>query len=146
MVFIRRHLWSGILTILSGVFSSISAMMLNYLVLFTTFFVNIFKLTSMMELLFLVGIGGRIFSLLVSLVMYRHPHYNALSALYSQNPDQQIWLDSYKEEYEGLSSNDTFDVISEEEYFRRCKFHELKPCHQCVILLSNVPTVFPLGL
>lgn len=44
-------------------------------------------------------------------------------AMYPRNPDKLIWLDSYKEEYNGLTSNDTFDIISEEEYIRLCKLH-----------------------
>jgi hypothetical protein len=39
-------------------------------------------------------------------------------AMYSRNPDKPIWLESYKEEYNGLKSNDTFDIISEDEYIR----------------------------
>jgi hypothetical protein len=37
-------------------------------------------------------------------------------ALYSRNPDWDIWFASYKEEYDGLCDNDTFDLISEKEY------------------------------
>jgi hypothetical protein len=37
-----------------------------------------------------------------------------------------IWLESYKEEYEGLKSNDTFDIISEEDYLNLCKQHGIK--------------------
>jgi len=32
--------------------------------------------------------------------------------------DQNIWLDSYKEEYNGLTSQNTFDIISGEEYHK----------------------------
>lgn len=46
--------------------------------------------------------------------------------MYLCNPDRSIWLDSYKEEYRGLQSNDTFDVISEDEYIRLCKLNGLK--------------------
>jgi hypothetical protein len=48
------------------------------------------------------------------------------TALYSRNPDRDIWLESYKEEYNGLSTNETFDLISEDEYFRLCKQHGIK--------------------
>lgn len=44
-------------------------------------------------------------------------------ALHCRNPDKNIWLASYKEEYEGLQSNSTFDVISEAEYHSLCKQH-----------------------
>jgi hypothetical protein len=37
-----------------------------------------------------------------------------------------MWLESYKEEYDGLSNNDTFDSISKEEYIRLCKLHGIK--------------------
>jgi hypothetical protein len=46
--------------------------------------------------------------------------------LYPRNPDKDIWLDSYKEEYDGLSNNDTFDVIREEEYTRLCTLRGIK--------------------
>ncbi len=48
------------------------------------------------------------------------------TALYSRNPDRDIWLDSYKEEYNGLSTNETFDLMSEDKYFRLCKQHGIK--------------------
>jgi len=47
-------------------------------------------------------------------------------ALYSRNPDRQIWLESYQEEYSGLFSNNTFDIIDEAEYHRLCKQHNIK--------------------
>ena len=36
---------------------------------------------------------------------------------HSHNLDKDTWLAPYQEEYSGLSSNDTFDVIFEEEYW-----------------------------
>jgi hypothetical protein len=44
------------------------------------------------------------------------PPGSVIKALPSNNPDKTIWYESYKEEYDGLVSNDTFDIISEEEY------------------------------
>jgi hypothetical protein len=41
---------------------------------------------------------------------------SVVKALHRNNPDKSIWLDSYKEEYDGLISNNTFDIISEDEY------------------------------
>ena len=42
------------------------------------------------------------------------------------SPDYQIWLDSYKEEHDGLNALDTYDVISEEEYQRLVKEHNIE--------------------
>jgi hypothetical protein len=42
-------------------------------------------------------------------------------ALYSRNPDREIWKQSYDEEYDGLYQSDTFEIISEDEYFRLCR-------------------------
>jgi hypothetical protein len=53
--------------------------------------------------------------------------------MYTCNPDQAVWLDSYKEEYNGLTSNDTFDIISEDEYIRFCKTFTIKK-------INGVPT------
>jgi hypothetical protein len=53
-------------------------------------------------------------STLISLV----PPGSTVKALHKNNPDKAVWLDSYREEYDGLMSNSTFDVISEEEF--RC--------------------------
>jgi hypothetical protein len=44
------------------------------------------------------------------------PPGSVTKALYHCNADKDICLDSYKEEYGGLKSNKTFDIISEEEY------------------------------
>jgi hypothetical protein len=38
-------------------------------------------------------------------------------AFHHDNQDKTVWLDSYKEEYNGLRNNSTMDIISEEEYF-----------------------------
>jgi hypothetical protein len=54
------------------------------------------------------------------------PPGSLTKAMYLCNPDRSIWFDSYKEEYRGLQSNDTFDVISEDEYIRLCKLNGLK--------------------
>jgi hypothetical protein len=51
-------------------------------------------------------------STLISLV----PPGSTVKALHKNNPDKAVWLDSYREEYDGLMSNSTFDVISEEEF------------------------------
>lgn len=42
-------------------------------------------------------------------------------ALHNDNPDNLIWRASYDEEYNGLTSNATFDVITEEEYIALCR-------------------------
>jgi hypothetical protein len=72
------------------------------------------------------------------------PLGSVTKALYSRNPDRAIWLDSYKEEYDGLKSNDTFDVISEEEYFYLCKLHGIKAipsmCTFTIKRTNGVPT------
>lgn len=63
-------------------------------------------------------------------------------ALYSRNPDRQIWYDSYKEEYDGLSLNDTFDI--EDEYLHLCKLHGVRAipsmCTFTVKRTNGVPT------
>jgi hypothetical protein len=65
-------------------------------------------------------------------------------AMYSRNPDKPIWLESYKEEYNGLKSNDTFDIISEEEYICLCKLHGIKAmpsmCTFTVKKTNGIPT------
>ena len=38
-------------------------------------------------------------------------------AFNSNHPDENTWLASYDEEYQGLLSHDTFDIISEQEYW-----------------------------
>ncbi len=64
--------------------------------------------------------------------------------MYPRNPDQAVWLDSYKEEYNGLTSNDTFDIINEEEYIRFCKTHSIKAmpsmCTFTIKKTNGVPT------
>jgi hypothetical protein len=44
------------------------------------------------------------------------PPGSPLKAFHLTNPDCPVWLDSYKEEYDGLLSNSTFDIISEDEF------------------------------
>jgi hypothetical protein len=65
-------------------------------------------------------------------------------AMYSRNPDKPIWLESYKEEYNGLTANDTFDIISEDEYFRLCKLHGIKAmpsmCTFTIKKTNGIPT------
>ncbi len=46
-----------------------------------------------------------------------------LKASHSRNPDKDTWLASYQEENNGLSCNDTFDVILEDEYRRLRSIH-----------------------
>ncbi len=48
-----------------------------------------------------------------------------MTALYPHYPDKTTWLTSYKEEYDGLTSSNTFDIINE-EYLRLCKLHGIK--------------------
>lgn len=76
--FIKRDLWSGTLINLFGISHKDDAMVLNYLVLSCQIFVSLFRLTSMMEPLFLSGMVGRIFNVLVSLVKYRFLIYSVL--------------------------------------------------------------------
>lgn len=54
-------------------------------------------------------------------------------ALYSHNPDHDIWLAFCKEEYNGLYSNYTFVVISKEEGNHTTKFHGIKVVHLCIL-------------
>jgi len=65
-------------------------------------------------------------------------------ALYSRNPDRQIWLESYKEEYDGLISNGIFDVIDESEYLQLCRSHQIKAipsmCTFTIKKTNGVPT------
>ncbi len=72
------------------------------------------------------------------------PPGSVTKALYPRNPDKDIWLSSYKEEYDGLSNNDTFDIISEEEYIRLCKVHGIKAmpsmCTFTIKRTNGVPT------
>jgi hypothetical protein len=44
------------------------------------------------------------------------PPDSPLKAFHSTSPDRPVWLDSYKEEYDGLLSNSIFDSISEDEF------------------------------
>jgi len=87
----------------------------------------------MMVLSFQDGMGGANFQIAGSA---RHISATNLSshippgslskALYSRSPDRDIWLESYKEEYDGLVSNNTFDVIDESEYKQLCHQHNIK--------------------
>jgi len=43
--------------------------------------------------------------------------------VFKWNPDCQIWLDSYKEEYGSLLSNNTLDIISKDE--TQAKSHDI---------------------
>lgn len=63
-------------------------------------------------------IAGQARHISASTLQHLNPPGSVTKALYHRNPDRDIWLDSYKEEYEGLCSNDTFDIISEDEYFK----------------------------
>ena len=54
-------------------------------------------------------------------------------ALHSDNPDKAIWHSSYEEEYTGLTSNSTFEVISEEEYLVLCRRTGLKAIPSMVV-------------
>jgi hypothetical protein len=51
------------------------------------------------------------------------PPGSVLKALHPSHPGKSIWFESYQEEYEGLISNDTFDIISEAEYQRLKQLH-----------------------
>jgi hypothetical protein len=72
------------------------------------------------------------------------PPGSVTKALHSHNQDREIWLNSYKEEYDGLTSNDTFDIISEEEYFKLCKQHGIKAipsmCTFTIKCINGIPT------
>lgn len=50
-----------------------------------------------------------------------HPPGSLKKALDRTSPNHRIWFDSYKEEYDALFNNSTFETISEEEYHRHCK-------------------------
>jgi len=52
------------------------------------------------------------------------PPGSAVKALHNSNPDS--WFESYKEEHDGLVANETFDIISEEEYHRLCRLHGVR--------------------
>jgi hypothetical protein len=65
-------------------------------------------------------------------------------AFYSRNPDRHIWMESYKEEYDGLSNNETFDLISEEEYKHLCETRGVKAIpSMCIFTIkktNGIPT------
>lgn len=67
-----------------------------------------------------------------------------MKALHRNNPDWLIWHESYKEEYDGLSSNATFDVISEEEFLCLQKRHGIRAIpSMCIFTVKHtngVPT------
>jgi hypothetical protein len=61
------------------------------------------------------------------------PLGSVIRVLHHNNPDHSIWLDSYKKEYDGLVSNNTFGIISEEEYqcLRRALSVQFLKCAVC---------------
>jgi len=54
------------------------------------------------------------------------PPGSVVKALHRNNPDKSIWHESYKEEYDGLNSNNTFDIISEDEYQHLKRLHGVR--------------------
>jgi hypothetical protein len=72
------------------------------------------------------------------------PPRSVIKALHTNNPDKNIWYQSYKEEYNGLTSNNTFDIISEEEYQRlRCTHGVRAIPSMCTFVIKHnngVPT------
>jgi len=72
------------------------------------------------------------------------PPGSVVKALHQHNPDRAIWNASYKEEYDGLMTNDTFDIISEEEYQRLKHAHGVRAilsmCTFVVKHTNGVPT------
>lgn len=44
------------------------------------------------------------------------PPFRAM-ALDSSNPERNVWLDSYTEEFEGIKICDVYDLITKKEYF-----------------------------
>jgi hypothetical protein len=50
-----------------------------------------------------------------------YPPGSLKRALDPRSPDAETWFDSYKEEFDGLLSNDTMEFMSEEEYHRWCR-------------------------
>jgi hypothetical protein len=72
------------------------------------------------------------------------PPGSLTKALCSKNIDRLIWLASYKEEYDGLLSNDTFEIIGEEEYKLLQSRHGRRLFHLCASLQLNIQMVFPL--
>jgi hypothetical protein len=71
-------------------------------------------------------IAGRASHVSATTLSCHIPPGSLSKALYSRNPDRQIWLESYKEEYDGLISHGTFDVIDESEYLQLCRSHQIK--------------------
>ena len=65
-------------------------------------------------------------------------------ALYSRSPDRDIWLESYKEEYDGLVSNNTFDVIDESEYKQLCHQYNIKAMPSMCTFTGKKPMGSPL--
>jgi len=80
MVLTKRAIWNGISTILLGVSPNVAVMVLG---------ANI-------------QLAGSTCHVSASTLKYFLPPGSLTKALYSRNPDCQIWLDSYKEEYNGL--------------------------------------------
>jgi hypothetical protein len=72
------------------------------------------------------------------------PPGSLTKALCSKNVDRLTWPASYKEEYDGLISNDTFEIISEEEYKVLQSKHGIKAipsmCISTVKQTNGVPT------
>jgi hypothetical protein len=89
-------------------------------------------------------IAGQVRHISASALKCLIPPGSASKALYPRNPDREIWLNSYKEEYDGLTSNETFDIISEEEYFKLCKHHGVKAipsmCTFTIKRTNGIPT------
>jgi hypothetical protein len=69
------------------------------------------------------------------------PPGSLMTALYPHNPDGMTWLTSYTKEYEGLTYNDAFDIISKDDCMNLCKSHGIK-ARPCAPSLLNEPTVF----
>jgi Reverse transcriptase (RNA-dependent DNA polymerase) len=46
---------------------------------------------------------------------------SSTKAFHPSHPDRGIWVASYNEEYDGLNQNDTFELISEEDYQAHCR-------------------------
>jgi len=66
-------------------------------------------------------------------------------ALHHDNKDRHIWRDSYQEEYDGLISNNTFEVLSEEEYLALCRRHGTKAIpSMCVFTVKKDSSGRPL--
>jgi hypothetical protein len=72
------------------------------------------------------------------------PPGSLIKALFKKNADHSIWLESYKEEYDGLVSNDTFEIINDQEYKALCLQHNIKAipsmCTFTVKKTNGVPT------